>query len=914
MLVQPARTRWALFLVLAWQFADFCSTAAADGYGADAAIVHSDADPELNDLLQTLDARRTLAGEGGYRWSFTSERLTVPMPGGEDYQAALERRALHPLAEATKDEKEQFEGQVMWQPSTNRFLFSASFVYKWIGGAADYLGEREQIGFDGQAFWDYETVRPGTELPQEDFTQVRDADVDWRPSGTISTQIPPGGRIEHLAAESGYIFRPGYMALPYGHNWGSSVEIAGFLRELARGGKTITMQKDGELVHVSFLAEDNQTQPEQRGTMRLTFNMAQLAAIERITYFGDGPGGKRYQTADYSIRNTEVSPGVWFPQEIIWGNWMNSLVTRVQISDVRIVESFRTADFQVEFPLGTHISDHRNNTFLIASDDVWDESRATQEYAARYLGGFSATVADTGSGKTVLFWAIVVINTIIVLVGLSYFGRRWGKKRAARVLIVTALLNASAWAGDPPKGTPLNWSERGWVLQSGNDGRETVVAQCGYRAACLALTAFKREYEPVQLARQLRPTTGGMTLRQIVEALQGFRIRIDVRSHVSWQELSDSLPEGVFALIAIPPHRIVGGHFVGAIRNSNKEVIVLDPPFKTTVLRPRNNEHYTSQELVVAFLTEPRPDDAACDASQVELPSRVEVSPDPDGWTKPVLTKFSITNRSSVPIWLEKIKPGCGCIKVLNQPALLLPETPGIVEIEINPLAWGVGLRQRAIPLSFFGQFQASIVLEAEFVTLSAAEPNPATGVKTVPVPLEWGEEPFQREVRVPLTALPQKARAEVKGGNGWCDASVDKDGPALTFNVNIVTPLLERIRSGETLSCRIELTGPALYGTFQLHVVQDLSALTIDERDVRVDEGRFRIAGRLLSGAPGGWRGELKSPSRLPSSSTWEVSPEGHWQVQGELLEQLTRATPVTLRFSHPEFMSVSTVCVLRP
>ena len=76
------------------------------------------------------------------------------MPSVEDYESALEQAASNPLSGASKDENESFEGQVLWQPSTNRFHFSVSFVQKWLGGAADYLGEREQIGFDGEAFWD----------------------------------------------------------------------------------------------------------------------------------------------------------------------------------------------------------------------------------------------------------------------------------------------------------------------------------------------------------------------------------------------------------------------------------------------------------------------------------------------------------------------------------------------------------------------------------------------------------------------------------------------------------------------------------------------------------------------------------------------------------------------------------------
>jgi hypothetical protein len=429
MAVQPVLTRWALFVVSASLFADCCTTAAADEREGGPVTIHSVADAELNDLLEMLDARRILAGEGGYRWSFTSERLTVPMPGVEDYAAALVHRALHPLAGARKDEEERFDGEVTWQPSTNRFLFSASFIQKWVGGAAEYLGEREQIAFDGEAWWEFQAVRPGTELPLQDFTRIHNPAVDWIPTGTITTEVPPGGRLEHVAAGSGFIFRPGYMALPDDSRWGVSVDIGGFLRELAYGGNALNVQEDGERVHIRFLVQDTESQPGRSGELRLTFNMAQLAAIERITYFGDGPGGKRYRTADYSIRNTEVSPGVWFPQEIIWGNWMNPLVTRVQITDVQLVESLRTADFHANFPPGTQVADHRHKAVIIESNDTWAEVLATKEYAARYLGRDSGEHGSPRSGTSFIDSTLLVGSIFLILGGLWYVGRRWRKRR-----------------------------------------------------------------------------------------------------------------------------------------------------------------------------------------------------------------------------------------------------------------------------------------------------------------------------------------------------------------------------------------------------------------------------------------------------------------------------------------------------
>lgn len=385
---------------------------------------------ELDALLQMLDARRAIAGGGGFQWKFTFERFTVPLPSVQDYDLALERRAANPLDGAQKDAKTTFTGNVTWQSSTNYFLFSSSHVQRWIGGLADYIGTREQIGFNGNAFFEVQTTKRGAELPLEDLTQARSPYVDPSPVGTISTEMPRGGRVEQLAIASGYLFRPGYMALPSGHKWGQSVETAEFLRALARGGRELTVRKDGELVHVSFLVPDENGHPEGKGTMTLTFNTDQLAAVEQITYVSNGLGGRKSRNADFLIRNAEISPGVWFPQEIIWGDWMNPLVTRVRISEVEPIEFLQPEDFQVEFPLGTYVTDERNRATSVATNGMVDESRVLAEYAAVYLKDSSWFGERRLSWKSMVLGSFLLGSALLPIIGWMRLYRKRAQSRS----------------------------------------------------------------------------------------------------------------------------------------------------------------------------------------------------------------------------------------------------------------------------------------------------------------------------------------------------------------------------------------------------------------------------------------------------------------------------------------------------
>ena len=335
------------------------------------------------------------------------------------------------------------------------------------------------------------------------------------------------------------------------------------------------------------------------------------------------------------------------------------------------------------------------------------------------------------------------------------------------------------------------------------------------------------------------------------------------------------------------------------------------------MLRRLDIERHKSGDLVVALLTEPGNRDSRLSATEVEVVDRLQISPNDENWARRVSTQILIVNRSKNYIWVDRIKPSCGCARVLTQPALLLPGERGVLEIEVNPISWGPGHRIKQIPISFGGgSFEASILLEGEFIKSSATGLNPITETAKVSIPLEWTDKVFEKQVRFPVSQLPENARATVTDGNWWCNAEVDDRDRSILVSLAISPQALGRVRLGESLRCRIELSAGTLMSTYIVVVEQDFSCLMMTDRTVRLNEHGFQFSGQLLSQPPNNWNGRLKSTSNvsLKADSEWSITSNGDWQLSGHVDPPITRPMPVTLNFYHPQYMSVSLNAVLIP
>ncbi|QDU39490.1 hypothetical protein Mal4_38350 [Maioricimonas rarisocia] len=876
--------------------------------------VGTNGDSTLTLLHQLLDAQRSAIGDLAFTWSFEYERFTVPLasaegtpPSPDAYRRTLEQRAADPLKNAQRDEHTFFRGRAICQPASARLLLDARHVQQWIGGADKYLATREQISFDGNAWWDVQTTTPGMTLPFVEFNSTVDPEVDWSPSGTIAAVPPQGGRVPHLTGASGYLFRPGHLSLPHGDTWGESVPVSEFLRVVQEDGHPLAVTTDGPHIRVQLTVAHP---PERSGVLELVFNTEHLAAVERVTWRGDGPGGVQLRIADYLITHSEVRPGIWFPSEIVWGNWQNPLATRVRLSEVAVVEEPATADFQVTFPPGTHITDHRNERFYLASGNVWNEARRTREYAKRYLADFDAT-DEEASSKTRLLAILLICGILCVIAFLAVRLRRTSRRSQGIGVLLLALLGPPANASEVEPHSPLTWHENGWVFRCHPDGRALTVVQCGYRVTCLALAAFNRDCDPALLSRELRPTHQGVSLDHIVSVLEAFRLRVDVRKHVSWNALERGLPRSVFAIVAIPPHRIAGGHYVGAYRDSSGAVRILDPPFKVTRLQQRDADSFTDNELVAVFISALPQTHPSCTEQELECEREVHLQPVAGNWARRITKEIAVRNTSDIPMWLRKISPPCGCIRVLDQPGLLLPNETRNIKVIVVPSLWGGGHRSKTLGITVAGQFTSQVRLHGELAPASSRSRDTQLQHIRVPVPLDWEEDEF--ETTIPLATRSSKllmADWTVTEGNAWCSVSNTGDGE-IVAQVNMQRDSLQQVREGGTLRARVDSSVGRITLTAALATPERL----MDAHVSRAENGRFSFSGELPSiAAPHKWRASLETHASDVSTVKWETLPDHRWKITGELSVVAVQPMPVRIRFSHPRWMDFVIPCVVIP
>ena len=112
----------------------------------------------------------------------------------------------------------------------------------------------------------------------------------------------------------------------------------------------------------------------------------------------------------------------------------------------------------------------------------------------------------------------------------------------------------------------------------------------------------------------------------------------------------------------------------------------------------------------------------------------------------------------------------------------------------------------------------------------------------------------------------------------------------------------------------QMEFSGTALYATFEVHVAQDMEALAIANRLVKPDAKQFQFSGSLSLPSAADWKCEASSTLAAIRSCEWNIATDGNWHMTGELTEPTSRPAPVSLQFVHPEYLSVSTSCVLLP
>lgn len=888
---------------------------------------------KTSELLELLDARRSVAR--GYEWSFIHERFEFDIVGSgnslqESAELSRKRAAMGVRSDVRMVQDQNSSGHVLYDAERQWFRISAASTQPWLQGASSHISTREAIAFDGKDFWEVQQTKPGTELPLEKFTKDTDVTIDTLPIGSIASIAPPGNRVEALYALSGFIFRPGYLALPFGMPLGTSVDAAAFLRELQERNVPVRIRRlDDKRVAVAFDVPDQRGHPEDDGELTMILRMDQLGAVERVT-LALSPG-YRFVQAEFALVNVEISPGIWFPSEITWIDPANRSAMRITNSDFKVRDSIPVEDCQLQFQPGTRINDHRNQMSFVASTGPRDDALAVREFAATFLGDFDGLNqhldSEKGKSKPVRAWVVAgSVLILIVFLALWYWQRR--KTAPALLLLITIFsgFDTGDVAADDLRATdqsfsnPLKWSEqRGWVLVGqGIRGRELCVAQCGFLTTLLTLTAFDCQCDALQLSRYLEPRMEGISLDRIANVLRAFRLDVEARGAVSWMDLELSLRQGTMAIVVKPSIDQVVAHYVCVVRNRDGRLLLLDPPLGAKVLDSFEGSHVAEQKaLCVLFVSQDPNFNEGKDELALSVPVSISVVPDAVDWTKSVNVEFEIKNHGHRPVWVNGMAPSCGCIVAANLPTLVLNGETARVQLSVKPQSWGAGFRRKSVGISIGSGPNLSVLLEGEFIKLTAGSPVPGSGIRNISLPIAWNSHVYQSQIKIsPGSGLPPLLHAEVQTGASWCEAAYDGDMNEIVVNVQLEQTMLQRVRSGETLSGRIQLTGAVLAGTWDIRVNQDLSLVHVEPRVAKLTDGAYRFVAKVGTPDDSNWTPRLVASSTSSSvlTQTSERDASGNWAIVGKVAPSIHRATAMAIEFESKGFLPFRIPIVLAP
>ena len=562
------------------------------------------------------------------------------------------------IADSDKKAIGTFVGHVVADMNQPRFKITADCVYAWDNGAAPFIQLMDALGFDGDSYWNHEYAGPRVSLDQRlSVTELHDEQME-RSMGTISTEAPVSGRLEQLLGESGYCFRPGYIAMAQGNSSGSSVSIVELLRTISESGVELTFGRlDDARVEIILPIVGDVDRSDDDAEVAIVLRSDQMYAIEAVSYYVVAQG-LRIVNAQFSLRNVQLNKGIWFPEEITWMSPPNSSGTRIKITNAAARDEVKSADFQIQFADGIRINDHRNKSSYVATKGPRDEALAVREFAATFLGDLDGLrqyqTEKKTAGQSFRIWLILLGGIPVGALLLFFFVRH---RRTHVVLCLSFFLNlAGARAGEVPVAesksdlnSPFVWNaERGWILKTPfSDGCINAVSQCGQAVTMFTLEAFDRSYDPMQLSRYLKPDSTGIGLDLIYNALCSRQLDVDARKNVSWSRLFESVSTNVVCIVAIPARDSAPAHYVCLLRRSDGDLLIIDHPHgsKSFSMDRRLQKSDIADLCVLLVSNSPNRPQAA-----LEVPKSIQLMPDKTDCLAPVDISFEIANRGSQPI------------------------------------------------------------------------------------------------------------------------------------------------------------------------------------------------------------------------------------------------------------------------
>ncbi len=499
--------------------------------------------------------------------------------------------------------------------------------------------------------------------------------------GLIQTQLGQPDNLNVFLIQSGLCFFPQFAPqvagtsvryLPLTHR-------LSYLRTLSEIHETLPTSLGTDLTGVTYII---QMSPMVHGGKTYQRTTASTFLFDKskggaLAWMLDHAPGRIAEATNWTdVKSTETTSGVWLPSVVTRISALSGIGERTVIKNLRVNKEFADGIFNLSMPKGSVVRDEVAEMSYTVTDGPVSESAAIDAYLKS--NQIQITEPRQTAGRITVTSILIGVNVIALTLIIIYLLRRRKSSRIA-VLIVFAIPHSCLSADNK-----LAWNG-GWEL-SHVGTNPTRISQCGFNVAATALKLFNVRFDPIALAVDLKPTQKGIQASDLLRTLRELGLSVEARKGVSLKSVSDTLPEGKIAIVAIQWPGSGNAHYVILARLRDGEVYVLDPPQRVFLATSLNVDTLDeNRDTVVLFVAksnasrEPRD----CDALSFD---RTVVFPSDEVDMRPIEETVEIRNTSSREVRIKRVTSSCSCVRVSGNTAGPIPPNEN-VSLSLN-ITW----------------------------------------------------------------------------------------------------------------------------------------------------------------------------------------------------------------------------------
>jgi len=364
--------------------------------------------------------------------------------------------------------------------------------------------------------------------------------------------------------------------------------------------------------------------------------------------------------------------------------------------------------------------------------------------------------------------------------------------------------------------------DQGWKLRV-DSARDIYVKQCGLTAAMLVLRLAERDFDPLLVAKHLRPTNFGIRFSDIKEVLEAHGIETRARKNLSWKTVLSHLSPGSYAILHVPsPNRSKDAHYTVVACGENGEFLYMDPP---RLPRAASTVQQVLKDVSITALfcqKKEQLEGVTLEAEDISFATADFSSGEFSGVIR-------IRNKGSRAVLISDILIPCGCIGVEFHTVILASGDMQEFRCRVDGVKWGVGESSRRVAFrSKYTDKLVSVDFKGEYKLASIAIISDRSKVCVFDLGINC-KIPFTYECKVPLFKTSEEGRRlRADSLSQWCNPMFQMEGNVRTLNVSSTfdEKLMNEISSGLTVGSAIQIFAeddPSSIDTLFLRFRQDL-------------------------------------------------------------------------------------------